>query len=173
MSNGGARLPRWESPSRTPALAASRAGHPTLRFNFRGVGASPGTPGPVRTLVEDIEAGLAALQENAGTEAAAVVSLGGSARAVLRLEETSPGLAGSALVSPGELEGELLARVQTPLLVVVGEAEPLRRDTLGAALAEAGGVLVVIPAADGRFQRNLPDVGRSVVQWLAGLAPSA
>ncbi len=155
------------------AWAVTRAGHPTLRFNFRGVGASPGQPGPAAAQTEDIEAALRVLEESAGTVAPAVASLGGSAPCVLALAGAHPGLAGVALVSPALAEVEELARVRHPLLVVVGAEEPLRRAALAAAVAEAGGRLVVVPGADAHFQRNLPEVGRAVAQWLAGLASSS
>lgn len=154
------------------AWATTRAGHPTLRFNFRGVGASPGPGGGTASQVEDMEAALRVLEENAGTVAAAVACLGGSAVAVLALLEAHPGLAGVALVSPSGLEAEDLARLRHPLLVVCGEKEPLRRAAWAAAVTEVSGTLVVIPHADARFQRNLTDVGRSVARWLAGLSPS-
>ncbi len=151
------------------AWAVSRAGHPTLRFNFRGVGASPGPPGDAQAQVQDVEAALRVLEESAGTVVAAVTSLGGSAPTVLALDQAHPGLAGVALVSPALVEVEELARVRHPLLVVVGAEETVRSAALAAAVAEAGGSLVVVAGADARFQRNLPQVGRSVAEWLAGL----
>jgi alpha/beta superfamily hydrolase len=154
------------------AWAATRAGHPTLRFNFRGVGASAGQPGESSAQLDDVESALRVLEENTGTVAAAAVALGGSAPTLLALAANHPGLAGLGLVSPDDVEVEELARVRSFLLVVVGEAEPLRRAALTAAVAEAAGTLVVIPGADARFQRHLPLVGRSVARWLEGLAPS-
>ena len=131
------------------AWAATRGGHPTLRFNFRGVGASPGRPGGRPAQVQDVEAALRALEENAGT------------------------VAGLALVSPSGIDVEELARVRHPLLVVAGEKEQLARAALAASVMEASGTLVVVPDADARFQRNLTEVGRSVARWLEGLSPSA
>ncbi|MGO8968392.1 MAG: alpha/beta hydrolase [Myxococcaceae bacterium] len=154
------------------AWAVTRAGHPALRFNFRGVGASPGPPGPPEAEAEDIEAALRVLEESTGTVAPAVAALGGSATRVLALEQAHPGLAGVALVSPRLLEVEELARVRHPLLVVVGAEEPLPRAALAAAVAEAGGTLFLVPGADARFARNLPEVGRAVAQWLTALAAS-
>jgi uncharacterized protein len=154
------------------AWAATRARHPTLRFNFRGVGASQGEPGGLASRLEDAEAALRVLEENTGTVAAVVAALGGSAATALGLVERHPGLAGVALVSPAQLEPEELARVRLPLLVVVGAEEPLRQAALAAAVGEAGGALVRVPGADARFQKNLPEVGRSLVRWLEGLAPS-
>jgi uncharacterized protein len=154
------------------AWAATRAGHPTLRFNFHGVGASPGRPGGRESQRGDVEAAVHVLEENAGTVAVAVAALGGSAEVVLDLGRAHRGLAGLVLVSPGLVEVEELARVRQPLLVVVGAEEPLLRAALAAALAEVAGTLVVVPGADARFHRNLPEVGRSVATWLAGLGPS-
>jgi uncharacterized protein len=154
------------------AWAATRGGHPTLRFNFRGVGASPGRPSGRDSQVEDMEAALRVLEENAGTVAAAVACLGGSAAALLELSEKHPGLAGLALVSPSGIEVEDLARVRHPLLVLAGEKEPMRRAALAASVAEAAGTFVVVPHADAAFQRNLPEVGRSVARWLDGLSLS-
>ena len=154
------------------AWAATRGGHPTLRFNFRGVGASPGPPGGRASQVEDMEAALRVLEENAGTVAAAVASVGGSAATLLEFVQTHPGLAGLALVSPSGIEVEELSRVRHPLLVVAGEREHVRRAALAASVAEAAGTLVVVADTDASFKRNLPEVGRSVARWLEGLSPS-
>jgi uncharacterized protein len=155
------------------AWAASRGGHPTLRFNFRGVGASPGSPGGRASQVEDMESALRVLEENSGTVAAAVVCLGDSAAALLELVRLHPGLAGVALVSPSGIDVEELSRVGHPLLVVVGEREPVRRAALAASVGEAAGSFLVLPNTDARFQQGLTEVGRSVARWLESLAPSA
>jgi uncharacterized protein len=155
------------------AWAATRARHATLRFNFRGVGASQGEPGGPPLQLEDAEAALRVLEENTGTVGAAVAALGASAATALGLAHRSPGLAGLVLVSPAQLEPEELVRVRLPLLVVLGAKEPLRQAALAAAVGEAGGAVVRVPGADTRFQRNLPAVGRSLVSWLEGLRPTA
>jgi alpha/beta superfamily hydrolase len=152
------------------AWACSRAGHATLRFNFRGVGASPGQPGGPAAQREDVEAALRALEENVGAASAAIACLGDSAVTGLALALSRPALLGLALISPGQLGQEALLGLRQPLLVVVGAAEPFPRAALAAAVAEAGGTLVVVPGADGRFQRNLPEVGQAVVRWLQGLS---
>jgi uncharacterized protein len=154
------------------AWAATRAGHATLRFNFHGVGASPGRPGPRAGQQADVEAAFTVLLANAGTVAVAVAALGASAGTALSWARQHPGVAGLALVSPAEVEVEELGRPRHALLVVVGAEETLSRAALSAAVAEAQGTLVVVPAADARFHRNLPEVGRAVVAWLAGLSAS-
>src|SRR5689334_18160191 len=46
------------------AWAVSQAGHPCLRFNYRGVGASQGKPGRGAALVDEALAALEAAAEN-------------------------------------------------------------------------------------------------------------
>lgn len=154
------------------AWAVTRAGHATLRFNFRGVGASPGRPGSRKSQEQDVEAALRLLAGNPGSVAVAVAALGGSAATLLSMVHSHPALAGLALVSPEPLEEDALVRIRQPLLVVVGAEEPSLGGPLAAAMAEASGTLVVVPGTDARFQRNLSEVGRAVVRWLVGLGPS-
>jgi alpha/beta superfamily hydrolase len=154
------------------AGSVTRAGHATLRFNFRGVGASPGRPGNPASQAEDTLAALRVLEANVKSAAVAVASLGASADTLLELAAVHPGLVGVALLSPSALDAAALRRLRLPLLVVVGEKEALFSAALSAAVAEAQGTLVVVPAADGRFLRNLPQVGRAVVRWLSTLGPS-
>jgi uncharacterized protein len=154
------------------AWAVTRAGHATLRFNFRGVGASPGRPGNRESQAGDVEAALCALESNVASAAIAVAALGDSAETLLDVAAAQPGLVGLALVSPGRLDAAALGRLRRPLLVVLGEAEPLFSSATSASVAEAGGTLVVVPAADARFVRNLSEVGRAVVRWLSDLIPS-
>jgi alpha/beta superfamily hydrolase len=154
------------------AWAVTRAGHATLRFNFRGVGASPGRPGSPASQAEDTLAALSVLKANVKSTAVAVASLGASAETVVDVAAAHPELVGLALVSPSALDAAALRRLRLSLLVVVGEKEPLFSAALSAAVAEAQGTLVVVPAADARFLRNLSEVGRAVVRWLAGLGPS-
>src|ERR1700694_3261670 len=54
--------------------AAARAGFPTLRFNFRGVGGSQGVRGDENSRVQDAEAALRALEENAQRVTSVVAS---------------------------------------------------------------------------------------------------
>lgn len=141
------------------AWAATRAGHPTLRFNFRGVGASQGPAGDPGSRLEDIAAALQVLRENASAAAVAVAALGGSATDVLRVARASETVAGAALVHPRRLSPGALAGLRLPLLVVVAEA-PLA-GTLEAALGAA--------SADRVTATGLPEVGRSVARWLGKL----
>ena len=152
------------------AWAVATAGHPTLRFNFRGVGASQGKPSGPKEQIEDAEAALRLAQENAAVAAVAVASLGGSALTLLELQARHPGVCGLCLISPRGLEPAYLARLKIPVLLVIGAAESQQpRVAYSAALAEIGGHLEIIDDADATFTRNLPQVGRTVARWLAGL----
>jgi uncharacterized protein len=145
------------------AWAAARAGHPVLRFNFRGVGASQGARGDAASRLEDAAGALRLLRENAGTVDVALAAVGDSAQTALGLMREHPGIVAVTLVSPPP--GALSAGVRLPLLCIVGEHEPART-VLVAAASEAGGRVEVIPGADARFQRNLPEVGRRVLRWV-------
>jgi alpha/beta superfamily hydrolase len=147
------------------AWAAARAGHPVLRFNFRGVGASQGERGSASSRVEDAAAALSLLRENVQQSEVALAAVGASAETALELASRHPGVLGVALISPpGALE---LTALGMPLFCVVGEEES-GSERLSAALASVGGRLAVIPGADARFHRNLALVGRTVLRWLPG-----
>jgi uncharacterized protein len=122
------------------AWAASRASFPTLRFNFRGVGASQGERGGDAQRLADAEAALRVLEENTGVTRAAVASGGASAPTIVALHKLHPGIAGLCFISPASLELAVLPRAGMPLLAVVGEkdaSEP--QAALAAAIREAGG----------------------------------
>jgi uncharacterized protein len=152
------------------AWAGATGGHATLRFNFRGIGASQGTRGQAQDWSDDVQAALRVLHENAGVASAAVLTVGGSARTALRAHKSHPGISGLCFVSPPALDMAELARLRVPVLVILGEHDHRHpRAALAAAVTEVGGTLEVIEAADPTFNRNLPQVGKTVVQWLQGL----
>ncbi len=153
------------------AFAASQAGHPTLRFNYRGVGGSQGPRGSGDALVLEAEAALAVLLENAQAPTAAVATLHGSARMALGLRARHPGVAGLCLVSPRDVAPEALTGLGRELLVVVGELDTsVSRAALARAVDEAGGVLEVIEGAGAHFHHALPQVGKVVRAWLQRLS---
>ena len=148
------------------AWAAAHAGHPVLRFNFRGVGASQGPRGNPWSRAEDAEAALTLLRENAQHTEVGVAAVGASAQTALALARSQPEIVGVALISPaGPLD---LSSLAMALLCVIGESEESGSAQLSAALSSVAGRLVVIPEADARFHRNLALVGRTVIRWLPG-----
>jgi hypothetical protein len=149
------------------AWAAASSGHATLRFNYRGVGGSQGSPGRGPALVEEAGAALEVVLENAGSPAAAVASLHGSAAVALALRAVHPEVAAVCLVSPRAIAPSDLAGLGRALLVVVGEEDTaLPRAELAAAVDDAGGVLHVVEGAGANFHHALPVVGKAVRSWL-------
>jgi uncharacterized protein len=143
------------------AFAASGAGFPTLRFNYRGVGASQGPRSTGAALLEDARAALEVAVDNSGGEPVFVASINGSdavALELLRVEKQR--VLGLCLVSP-------TARDPTKWLegvwVIVGE---LDNSQVRGAVASSAARVVVVPSADRTFQRGLPLVGKGVVAAL-------
>ena len=155
------------------AFAAASDGHPTLRFNYRGVGGSQGERGSDEALVEDAGAALGVVLENAQAPSAAVAVLHGSARVALELRARHPEAAALCLESPRDVTPRELAGLGRTLLVVVGERDAtLSRAELSQAVDEAGGSLVVVEEAGANFHHALPSVGRAVRTWLKMLSGS-
>ncbi len=154
------------------AWAAASSGHPTLRFNYRGVGGSQGKPTGFQGHVVDAEAALTVLAENvSGGDGAdvpiAVASIGGSAGVAMALAKRHPGVERLALIAPRDVEPKEWVRLSRPLLVVVAERDTaLSRAALAAAVAEAAGQLEVVQKADRAFTRGLAQVGKAVADFL-------
>jgi hypothetical protein len=143
------------------AWAAARAGHPSLRFQHRGVGASQGEPDPARAL-DDAEAALRHLADTAGARVA-LAALAGGCEVALALARAHPEVERVALVAP-------VARPSAPLpaarvLVLLPEARAAEAAELSARLGERGAV-EVIAGADALFRSGLPQVGRAVMSWI-------
>jgi alpha/beta superfamily hydrolase len=109
------------------AWAAARAGHASLRFQYRGVGASTGAPDPVRA-GEDAEAAYRHLAESAGPRLA-LAALGGAWPVALALAAAHSDVRRVVLIAPDRAPGPA----------------PLQAE-----------VLVILPGADGRRLRAVP-----------------
>jgi alpha/beta superfamily hydrolase len=153
------------------AHACSSAGIASLRFNWRGVGASRGTPtGDAEAADEDYAAALAhQLETVTGPLVACGYSFG--ACAALRAGSREPRVRRLVLVAPppallgrGALEG-----FAGSALVVVGAEDrlaPARElDEIAASARDAK--LCVIPEADHFFGTGLAELGRASREWLA------
>lgn len=156
------------------AWAGATSGFPVLRFNHRGVGASQGKRGDADSRLDDAEAALRVLLENANTSSAALVAIGGAAETAIALKERHPGVSGIAFVSPRGLEPSDLLRLGVPLLLVMGakEQQPARA-ALSAAVTEVDGQFELVDDADHTFTRNLPMVGKAVKGFLVRISGSA
>src|SRR5262249_58740578 len=74
------------------------------------------------------------------------------------------GIVAGAVATP---PADAVSAPGVPFLCIVAEEEPGRAG-LVAAVTETGGRVEVVPGADARFQRNLPEVGRLLLRWLQG-----
>jgi alpha/beta superfamily hydrolase len=152
------------------AIAASDVGFASLRFDWRGVGGSAGTPsGEVADADRDYRAALDFMQESVeGPIVACGYSWG--ALAALRVGAASPRTRRLVLVAPpaAMIDADLLASFGRPVLVVAGDrdeyvpVDPLHEllDPLEAA------ELVVLEGVDHFFMAGLGDLGRCVREWL-------
>ncbi|MGI5863220.1 MAG: alpha/beta hydrolase [Myxococcales bacterium] len=153
------------------AFSASQRGHPTLRFNYRGVGASQGELSDRAGCVEDARAALGLLRENVGHEEIVLAGYDFGAEVALELALSGEALVGVAVIAPvtSAYDFSPLASLKVPGLVVVGQRDPMGdRRALAELCQGSGDELVVIPGADHVFSVGLTSVGRAVAAFLAG-----
>lgn len=152
------------------AWAAAQAGLPSLRFNWRGVGASAGEPsGDARDADADYGSALDQLAETvAGPLVAGGYSFGSAA--ALRAACAAPRVERLLLVAPPPalVAPAAIAESGRRTLVLVGEYDtiaPARE--LAAAFRDAAQVeLHVVPNADHFFLEGLAEIGRLALAWL-------
>lgn len=164
------------------AWAFTRAGHATLRFNYQGVGASGGVvnaaaPGlaeaagleSIAVEVDDARAAMKHLAESTthGRIAIAGYSFGAAVALSLALQE--PRVPAVVLVAPPTtlFRFDDLARLERPVLVVVGQHDPWTDRALVQRLAEGRGnvTIEVVAGADHTFTRGLTELGKIAVAW--------
>jgi alpha/beta superfamily hydrolase len=161
------------------AWALTRAGHPTLRFDYRGVGASRGKSrheaGSLR--IEDVGEEVEdffkiADQLLATTRMPAACAVGYSFGAKVALEAArDPRISQVALIAPPNKLADFsaLETLQKPLLLVCAH-----HDTYcdrSALKLPADARIEVVPHADHFFGRGLTEMGKMVVAWLRGDRP--
>ena len=153
------------------AFAAAQGGCASLRFNWRGVGASAGEPSGGEAEA-DADYG-SALDQLAGTVSGPLVAGGysfGSAAAVRaaagagRVERLLLVAPPPALVPPAAV-----AASGRPALVLVGEYDTLApaRELARAFEGAAHVTLAVIPHADHFFLEGLAELGQRAAEWLS------
>ena len=155
-------------------LAASDAGYVSLRFNWRGVGASAGKPsGEIADADADCRAALDFMRESVE---GGIVACGYSwgSLAVFRTCTAAPRVKKLVLVAPppAMLERAVFERSGRPTLIVTGDRDsyvPL--DALRELVAGLEQIeLVVLPDVDHFFMSGLALLGRSVRSWLSAAA---
>jgi alpha/beta superfamily hydrolase len=154
------------------AYACQKAGIASLRFDWRGVGASAGErSGSAQDAADDYAAALAHLEETVNGELLACGYSFGAA-AALRTGARHPRVARLLLVSPppGLLDPEALTRFSGRMLMVTGEADAIAPAREVEKLAEGArhARCVVIPECDHFFVTGLSELGRALSQWLGG-----
>jgi uncharacterized protein len=146
----------------------------TLRFNFRGVGASSGRHDEGRAEQEDVRAGLAHLQDNLGAGARVALAGYSFGAAMVAAVGTSTPVAGLALIAPPMRVAALRTptRVTGPIVVVAGAEDQYcpasALEELRAMMPEA--TVVVIEGADHFFVGSLMPLGDAVGAWADVLA---
>ncbi len=152
------------------AFACHRAGIATLRFNWRGVGASAGEPSGDAAIADaDYAAALAHAADGASGALLACGYSFGSAAAV-RAAERAPRVRRLVLVAPPPalIAPARIAALKARTLIVVGDRDdfvplPALRDALAAAPNVS---LRVLPGVDHFFMDGLAALGRETGEWL-------
>jgi len=153
------------------AYAARTAGLASLRFDWRGVGASAGeASGDLNDAVADYAAALEHLCE---TVPGAVIAAGysfGAAAAVIAAAGR-PQVRRLLLVAPppSMLDAALLEDFSGSILVIAAAEDAIARaDALEATVATLPRAKIeIIPEADHFFGTGLGDIGRTTAKWLA------
>lgn len=155
------------------AFASERAGRSSLRFNWRGVGASGGrASGEIADADVDYASATAFLIETApGPWMACGYSFG--ALAAIRAAERSPAPGWLLLVAPptAMLDADRLARFPGHTLILAGQHDGWVDAVALSALAHDSERMrvEVIPRCDHFFMAGLGDISRLAGEWLSGL----
>lgn len=158
------------------AEVARAAGHATLRFNFRGAGASTGTHDQGRGEQADVTAAMAALASHL-PGGSRVGVIGYSFGAAMAARATRPGApeVPLGLIAPplGMYDLDFLQAGPGRLLLVAGTTDsycPVEALHRLAALTSAEER--IIEGADHFFFGKLYPLGAAIEAWLAGLPPA-
>jgi len=156
------------------AWALTRAGHATLRLNYRGVGASTGEPGGPEDDAADLEAAVEHMMETAVAARVALVGTRDGAAAAIAVAARDERVGALCLVAPPaealRALPSLLERAggSPPVRVLVPDA-PVDAADLARRLTCLGdrGVLEMVEGLDATLSDGLPELGRRLVAALS------
>ncbi|MEW6775682.1 MAG: alpha/beta fold hydrolase [Bdellovibrionota bacterium] len=154
------------------AFACYKEERPSLRFNFRGVGASRGkVSASLEDAVRDFSCAADFLLDSCKTARTIVGGYSFGSLAAGKYALAHPERASAALlVAPpvGKIEGSFLREISAPGLVLVPQDDAYGPPKAIQSLFEGMDHvrIEVIPRADHFFTRGLADVGRLVREWL-------
>ena len=146
----------------------------TLRFNFRGVGASTGKHDDGRGEQDDVRAALADLRRRLPGGAAVGLAGYSFGAAVAAAVAGGTSIASLALVAPpGRILPALPVVVNGPFLIVIGAEDPYCPPAAVEAIRRIAPrvTISVIDGADHFFVGALDALGAAVEDWAAALAP--
>jgi uncharacterized protein len=161
------------------AWALTRAAFPTLRFDYRGVGASQGRSrhaaggGRIQDVSEevaDLRAAIAHLLQTTQVQSACAVGYSFGAAVALQAAH-DPEVERLVLIAPPTALWDFssLGDVRKPVLVVCAHHDPLCER--GRIHLPKEGQLAVIPHADHAFHRGLQELGKTVADWAGSGQP--
>jgi hypothetical protein len=152
------------------ARALTAAGYATLRFNFRGVGASQGRHDEGRGEAEDFRAALDEAERLGGLP---LVAGGFSFGSAVALRAARPDERIVAFVAVGlplaTLARASLPKPRVPALFVTGERDTFGPPALLAEFVGDSGRVVIVPGADHFFEGKLEELERAIAGFLAAL----
>jgi len=145
----------------------------TLRFNFRGVGASTGEHNDIKGGKEDVADALAYLRGEYPREDLTLAGFSFGSRAALEVGHNDPRVArlisvGSPIDKYGDYD--FLTEMQKPILFVHGENDEFGaiekvRDLVAKVSQTTDAELVEFPGSGHFFDEHLDDLRRTICEW--------
>jgi alpha/beta superfamily hydrolase len=155
------------------AAALTAAGYATLRFNFRGVGASQGRHDEGRGEVDDFRAALDEAESLGGLPLVAGGFSFGSAVALRGAADARVACLVAVGLPLATIARGSLPKPNVPSLFVTGERDTFGPPALLAEFAGDSGQIVIVPGADHFFEGKLEELESAIAGFLAALPVAA